>query len=135
MRPTTLQTIHNQPPLSDHSTQSVSVLGLSQPPFSNQCNHLISALWLSQAVENMHLTPSRSLSGVSLATAEARGGGSEKQNERREKNKKKAIGDSKTNFTLKDYNNISCYIKEEENYDCLFGKSICGISQCFKFSS
>ncbi|MBW0536878.1 hypothetical protein O181_076593 [Austropuccinia psidii MF-1] len=37
MRPTTLQTIHNQPPLSDHSTRSVSVLGLSQPPFSNQC--------------------------------------------------------------------------------------------------
>ncbi|MBW0538643.1 hypothetical protein O181_078358 [Austropuccinia psidii MF-1] len=111
MRPTTLQTIHNQPPLSDHSTQSVSVLGLSQPPFSNQCNHSVSALGLSQSVENMPLTPSRLLSGVSLETTEASGGGSEKQNKRRKKSKKKATGDSKPNFTLKDYDNICCYIE------------------------
>ncbi|MBW0579571.1 hypothetical protein O181_119286 [Austropuccinia psidii MF-1] len=71
----------------------------------------------------MHLTPSRSLSGVSLATTEASGGGSEKQNKRRKKSKKKATGDSKPNFTLKDYDNICCYIEEEENYDRLFGKS------------
>ncbi|MBW0581479.1 hypothetical protein O181_121194 [Austropuccinia psidii MF-1] len=71
----------------------------------------------------MHLTPSRSFSGVSLATTEASGDGSEMQNKRRKKSKKKAAGDSKPNFTLKDYNNICCYIEEEENYDCLFGKS------------
>ncbi|MBW0526798.1 hypothetical protein O181_066513 [Austropuccinia psidii MF-1] len=71
----------------------------------------------------MHLTPSRSLSGVSLATTEASSGGSEKQNGRRKKSKKKASGDSKPNFTLKDYDNICFYIEEEENYDHLFGKS------------
>ncbi|MBW0464909.1 hypothetical protein O181_004624 [Austropuccinia psidii MF-1] len=97
--PTTLRKIHNQPPLSDHSNRSVSVLGpsqpplsyhsnrsvsalaLSQPPFSNWCNHSGSVLGLSQSVENMHLTPSRSFSGVSLATTEASGGGYEKQKE------------------------------------------------------
>ncbi|MBW0492647.1 hypothetical protein O181_032362 [Austropuccinia psidii MF-1] len=71
----------------------------------------------------MHLTPSRSLSGVSLETTEDSGGGSEKQNKRHKKSKKKVTGDSKPNFTLKDYDNICCYIDEEENYDCLFDKS------------
>ncbi|MBW0512943.1 hypothetical protein O181_052658 [Austropuccinia psidii MF-1] len=69
----------------------VSVLGLSQPPFSNQCNHSVSALELSQSVENIHLTPSISLSGVSLATTEASGGGSEKKNKRRKKAKRRLL--------------------------------------------
>ncbi|MBW0568833.1 hypothetical protein O181_108548 [Austropuccinia psidii MF-1] len=104
MRPNTLWKIRNQPPLNDHSNQSVSALGLSQ------------------SVGNMNLTPSRSISSVSLETTEASGGVSEKENKRHKKNKKKATGDSKPNFTLKDYDNICSYIEEEENYDCLFGK-------------
>ncbi|MBW0561706.1 hypothetical protein O181_101421 [Austropuccinia psidii MF-1] len=90
------------------------------------------ATGLTQSVKCLHLTPSRSASGISWETTEGSGvisqlespvqsvTNSNKQHKKFSVIKKR---DSNPNFTIKDYKNVCNYLENEDNYNRLFGKT------------
>ncbi|MBW0570339.1 hypothetical protein O181_110054 [Austropuccinia psidii MF-1] len=111
----------------------VLISSILQGPENYHCSRGSNqATGLTQSVKRVHLTPSRSASGISWQTTEGSGVISQlkspvqsvtNSNKRRKKLSVPKKRGSNPNFTIKDYENVCNYLENEDNDNCLFGKT------------